>query len=161
MIHQKSLVKVFPAWAGMILFPKDSVSIFDSIPRMSGDDPLNCLYEFYIWVYSPHERGWSRSNQNFLLKNCVFPAWAGMIPKPLNLLNQPIRIPRMSGDDPNNRIWGNQDLEYSPHERGWSLFSLISHQLFHVFPAWAGMILYRDLGKVLFSSIPRMSGDDP
>ena len=111
---------VFPAWAGMILMNKSRNRERKGIPRMSGDDPLNRRLYGYEKKYSPHERGWSSSSEFSDLVFWVFPAWAGMILLLLCKLLKPLRIPRMSGDDPRFLpIWF-IFFQYSPHERGWS-----------------------------------------
>ena len=48
----------------------------------------------------------------------VFPARAGMIPKPKKGNNMTERIPRESGDDPAPAPRGHGKNSYSPRERG-------------------------------------------
>ena len=133
---------VFPAWAGMILLSKSFQVHWSRIPRMSGDDPEiehSCLQKY---LYSPHERGWSRVAYRNMYTKEVFPAWAGMILINHEENNYEKSIPRMSGDDPEVDFQNFLFNGYSPHERGWSQSLYRGHKMIPVFPAWAGMIPY-------------------
>ena len=68
------------------------------IPRESGDDP----------PLSPSSKAWVM----------VFPARAGMIPRPQRSPATPSCIPRESGDDPAVRDALGRIPRYSPRERG-------------------------------------------
>ena len=70
-------------------------------------------------------------------------------------------IPRVSGGDP-TRVRDKQVLiQYSPRERGWSLWKLQSLIFLQVFPAWAGVIPILTKFVSCIQSIPRVSGGDP
>ena len=89
---------VFPARAGMILVQPDPQQITKSIPRESGDDPLDVL------------RG--------IVEDHVFPARAGMILRVFRSGKLDVRIPRESGDDPTSATLRCPQPKYSPRERG-------------------------------------------
>ena len=48
----------------------------------------------------------------------VFPAYAGMIPRPVFNRWQPTSVPRIRGDDPNAYAQAQLGTQCSPHTRG-------------------------------------------
>ena len=55
--NPESVIRVFPARAGMILIRRGEPQIRTGIPRESGDDPKLCIEDFIQNGYSPRERG--------------------------------------------------------------------------------------------------------
>ena len=82
----------------MILVSFLGGSIEDCIPRESGDDPFGAYHDADSLV--------------------VFPARAGMIPRPPSSRSTTACIPRESGDDPPTRPSESNLPRYSPRERG-------------------------------------------
>ena len=115
---------VFPAHAGMVPILKRCFSGCSSFPRTRGDGPYGKSPEDVEKAFSPHTRGWSPRRLLVRLWVTVFPAHAGMVPRPWKAVLR--------------------TLMFSPHTRGWSPLAQPSLRDGEVFPAHAGMV--RQLG---------------
>ncbi len=98
--------RLFPARAGMVSRGGTAGPPARALPRASGDGPAGCAVRSPTPASSPHERGWSQSDDQRAGCRLLFPARAGMFPS-----GSP-RVPRCCGS--------------SPRERGWQAGSLLS-----------------------------------
>ena len=92
--------QVFPACAGM--FPKTHRWFWSParFPRMRGDVPISSVNSSDTRKFSPHARGCSAAQILLNLAMKVFPACAGMFPRPCHGVNFTPGFPRMRGDVP-------------------------------------------------------------
>ena len=135
-----SISRVFPAYAGVILFSLALIKTLYSISRIRGGDPSLFSAVHVPIEYFPHTRGWSRANIFHCLHSKVFPAYAGVI-LVWRFRNRCLcSISRIRGGDPINLRAKRKVFMYFPHTRGWSLPCLESITLTLVFPAYAGVI---------------------
>ena len=130
---------VFPAYAGMFLWPTPHHHGLTSFPRIRGDVPMFSMVARLIGKFSPHTRGCSAVNMLFHVVMHVFPAYAGMFLKIISERENLPRFPRIRGDVPAEL--DKQDVmdEFSPHTRGCSSYQRDVTVGFGVFPAYAGM----------------------
>ena len=91
----------------------------------------------------------------------VFPAHAGMFLDSVFQVALPVRFPRARGDVPENKPYGPAKLMFSPRTRGCSFIVLVALVCDRVFPAHAGMFLYRVGRTGVRSCFPRARGDVP
>ena len=111
---------LFPACAGVILVQEIYWWSWETFPRMCGGDPRKRMNAGKALGFSPHVRGWSRSNGKTYGFCELFPACAGVILFPYFWCFLGLPFPRMCGDDP--RFWVQENIRtcFSPHVRGWS-----------------------------------------
>ena len=93
-----SVLYVFPAWAGMNRISYIRMKIFESVPRVGGDEPAA------VTPFAPAD--------------FVFPAWAGM--NRLTVLTPTFLfcVPRVGGDEPDMTKQFIDDSSCSPRGRG-------------------------------------------
>src|SRR5437868_5136426 len=91
----------------------------------------------------------------------VFPARAGMDPRPAGRLENAACIPRTRGDGPAFEIMRYLVVRYSPHARGWTQSSTADRLVAPVFPARAGMDPDERTNASRIQRIPRTRGDGP
>ena len=114
-----------------------------------------------IRLFSPQVRGWSYEVWYLESSDNVFPAGAGVIPFLFLFLEEVLSFPRRCGGDPHlsNSHW--LFVMFSPQVRGWSSDCNISYRWALVFPAGAGVILWKWNNCSSFSGFPRRCGGDP
>ena len=110
----------FPAPAGMD--PGDGVrrGRGAGIPRTRGDGPSRRWWPRRRPGDSPHPRGWTLAEVADAHPDRGFPAPAGMDPPPAAPGPSGPRIPRTRGDGPSGVLIPAEDVEDSPHPRGWT-----------------------------------------
>ena len=152
---------VYPACAGIDLFPLSSLPSVHSLPRMRGDRPPLSCWGGSIWRFTPHARGSTRLFSRFSLFFGVYPACAGIDLASKTSYSFSACLPRMRGDRPTLAVASIATLAFTPHARGspceeWRL-SLTTG----VYPACAGIdpVLY-DI-HAPYARLPRMRGDRP
>ena len=126
-------------------------------------------------------RGWSSDYNRLVFFQQLFPAHAGVIPTPLKTESTPKTFPRTCGGDPNLRAYlktmipfprtcggdpmcsSTLDLKcsFSPHMRGWSWLLTMWQAWYPLFPAHAGVILWRWRRSRIWSAFPHTCGGDP
>ena len=89
---------LFPAYAGVILYGKDSKKYYEAFPRIRGGDP-----RFFICP---------------AIDRPLFPAYAGVIPEIWNSCLRSAAFPRIRGGDPQFAVNGADINSFSPHTRG-------------------------------------------
>ena len=139
--YKKSLLGVFPAYAGMFLSIARFKSISWCFPRIRGDVPTLIHTLACLRTFSPHTRGCSVVQIRF---ECL-----------------KIRFPRIRGDVPPTLSVTSQSMWFSPHTRGCSADAIGDKPVDVVFPAYAGMFLENLPVKVITTSFPRIRGDVP
>ena len=152
---------VFPACAGMFLFPWPRTRWGSCFPRMRGDVPVPSAVRVLGSSFSPHARGCSRYGFPAERGCRVFPACAGMFLFRSRTREVGPGFPRMRGDVPSLRVVSGRNFLFSPHARGCSSSDFTTVNSDVVFPACAGMFpIAVPLGTALVS-FPRMRGDVP
>ena len=156
---------VFPAYAGVFLYSFLDVFWRVSVPRIRGGVPLMLAaggqkakgsvprirggvpvaYEVALDVSrcSPHTRGCSCIIPAADRRRRVFPAYAGVFPGDKELRANPVSVPRIRGGVPGSvamTTWVNM---CSPHTRGCSYPKLKVAPVGNVFPAYAGVFLFK------------------
>ena len=111
---------VFPAYAGMFLYPPLKLLTQGGFPRIRGDVPGNPKPTSTTRRFSPHTRGCSRSQWRTKRGEVVFPAYAGMFLPPTRPGCAAPGFPRIRGDVPKGKIEGTPPLTFSPRMRGCS-----------------------------------------
>ena len=159
--HQKSLVHVLPAHAGVILSACACVSPIDRITRTCGGDPIHWIIFNLENTYYPHMRGWSYHYRIFLSVGQVLPAHAGVILAIQLLMLTHQCITRTCGGDPSANRHFVSRRPYYPHMRGWSSDTTETCHLEAVLPAHAGVILMELVLLVAGACITRTCGGDP
>jgi len=128
---------------------------------MRGDPPSFVAIEFETRGSTPHARGSTQTQLGSRSLQQVYPACAGIHPQAYTTLVAFYGLPRMRGDPP-GKVYIGQALDMStPHARGSTLQSLVSSAGHDVYPACAGIHLYRDVVESLAAGLPRMRGDPP
>ena len=112
-------------------------------------------------VFSPHPRGWTPPGLPCSSRTIVFPAPAGMDPRESAGHICRARFPRTRGDGPKPGHGEYGWDTFSPHPRGWTAVPRASSHGTTVFPAPAGMDLYRYISLLTPKSFPRTRGDGP
>ena len=153
--------EVFPAYAGMFLGGGRSIFCRRGFPRIRGDVPGCKPGSGLIGSFSPHTRGCSAHDMEDFAVNYVFPAYAGMFPRPPVWAGKAPCFPRIRGDVPVLPDTFKAVFEFSPHTRGCSpkRTGYLTH--FSVFPAYAGMFLPQYLFTCPYQCFPRIRGDVP
>ena len=130
---------VFPAHAGMFLFPMTPSNRSVRFPRSRGDVPCCARRLLCVWRFSPLTRGCSQALRKLVDRDQVFPAHAGMFLRAAAMKIGVSRFPRSRGDVPPQkhapRVFG----KFSPLTRGCSQNHRHRRSPRNVFPAHAGM----------------------
>jgi len=152
---------VYPACAGIHLSLARQVSTASCLPRMRGDPPQEHRQYSRYRQSTPHARG---STLEKLLEDYadgVYPACAGIHHREAALYIYGDSLPRMRGDPPQNASDFWRDAVSTPHARG-STPPLGYLNVFGVvYPACAGIHLYRKTVVFIGCGLPRMRGDPP
>ena len=150
-----------PARAGMGLPLPSFFSSPRGLPRASGDGPITLGRPTLLFVVAPRERGWAlRSHSRKpLSRGC--PARAGMGPCKTCRPAPTPRLPRASGDGPEDYLEYDVELPVAPRERGWALVSYCDEFLPRGCPARAGMGPGASTRSMSDRRLPRASGDGP
>ena len=134
-----TLLKAFPAYAGMFPITVPTTASQKSFPRVCGD----------VSIQASDER----------TSNEAFPAYAGMFLGRLRKATLPLSFPRVCGDV-SDRYSGKQLYhQLSPRMRGCFRKSDWHYPDGDAFPAYAGMFLVCGLVKVVLTCFPRVCGD--
>ncbi len=156
-----TVVRVFPARAGMVPHPARTTRRPGRVPRASGDGPFKNMSSIRLSTCSPRERGWSHQTRMRVPRLVVFPARAGMVPWRASLVQGGRGVPRASGDGPESSHSADTRSPCSPRERGWSNRRAAWRATAGVFPARAGMVPPRRESSRRPRCVPRASGDGP
>ena len=89
---------LFPAYAGVILLPRDSNAVCNTFPRIRGGDP--------------------EENVPGMIRSTLFPAYAGVIPLDDFFIACSLSFPRIRGGDPYTDDADKEYVAFSPHTRG-------------------------------------------
>ena len=111
---------VFPAHAGVI--PDLSIMAYCKFcfSRTRGGDPKSIIINSQNITFFPHTRGWSWSEELFMINLSVFPAHAGVIPCISLATRWRKSFSRTCGGDPEKVPSGLTLPLFFPHTRGWS-----------------------------------------
>ena len=156
-----SLMKVFPACAGMFLVHNFLHGGGFSFPRVRGDVPDVTRNLRMMGEFSPRARGCSCKCSVWGSIRCVFPACAGMFRSCSRAFRAFRCFPRVRGDVPVNAQCGGVFAVFSPRARGCSLLMLPPPNGRSVFPACAGMFQTGQTSGLPRKSFPRVRGDVP
>ena len=172
---------VFPAYAGMFLYPPLKLLTQGGFPRIRGDVPPRTCRLSPAWRFSPHTRGcsdqllpmiehgrvfphtrgcsWKPKTHKYNAK--VFPAYAGMFPFSMANKAGRSRFPRIRGDVPHSNCASGVGDTFSPHTRGCSQQPYARSGGAQVFPAYAGMFRRPWPPPTCLRRFPRIRGDVP
>ena len=154
-------IQVFPALAGVILGLLNLWRYLCRFSRTRGGDPSWPIFVHRMVMFFPHSRGWSRYYWTGVHHRRVFPALAGVILDVNEIWKKKVRFSRTRGGDPKYGPLVGQPFEFFPHSRGWSYRETWYFMEEKVFPALAGVILYRRTYWLRTRSFSRTRGGDP
>ena len=152
---------VFPACAGMFLFPPEKRVENQRFPRVCGDVPHCINLAGVISVFSPRVRGCSFPLVNPPFYRMVFPACAGMFRPFCPFSASAASFPRVCGDVPRFVYDFLPELMFSPRVRGCSSHPNSRAWRQSVFPACAGMFRTHAAAPGRRHRFPRVCGDVP
>ena len=98
-----TLLRVFPAYAGMFPHHHAYATPRPRFPRIRGDVPRFLIFSPASPQFSPHTRGCSNTLPQAKKLVKVFPAYAGMFLRELVAVLGPDGFPRIRGDVPPRR----------------------------------------------------------
>ena len=153
--------RVFPAHAGMFLSGMTFFPTRPRFPRARGDVPNLSAATQRLKAFSPRTRGCSQFIETYEPIVRVFPAHAGMFPRPCRQGKVMVRFPRARGDVPAVVHSKSNLLGFSPRTRGCSRHGRNLPHWGHVFPAHAGMFRTRSVICGWRFGFPRARGDVP
>ena len=130
---------VYPACAGIDLIFRRFGETCRSLPRMRGDRPTSDGYLSSICLFTPHARGSTRPSASFWTTESVYPACAGIDPKPIHKITRTVCLPRMRGDRPTKRTGRHLPGAFTPHARGSTGQGVGRGSMPGVYPACAGI----------------------
>ena len=156
-----SVMRVFPACAGMFPLEKAKSNEWTSFPRVRGDVPSTLENPSDISRFSPRARGCTEEASDAEYERKVFPACAGMFRRRKNSAPKNVSFPRVRGDVPVGSITCISPLEFSPRARGCSGHTCILRGPANVFPACAGMFRRKAAHRAAPQCFPRVRGDVP
>ena len=151
----------FPAYAGMFRASYPGPRVLSSFPRIRGDVPDASSGRTNEPVFSPHTRGCSCDATLGASEAEVFPAYAGMFLRSVNIPRAVICFPRIRGDVPTDKSKVLLYQVFSPHTRGCSFFAKSFEDATEVFPAYAGMFRLLTYQHSAADGFPRIRGDVP
>ena len=152
---------VFPAGAGMDRHPLLGTSPVTCFPRRRGDGPGPVTGRRKDGTFSPQARGWTVTPSRRQLVRTVFPAGAGMDPRPRLKEDDSMSFPRRRGDGPLTPPYPARPAPFSPQARGWTRVQRGPRPAGLVFPAGAGMDPAAPARRGPGASFPRRRGDGP
>ncbi len=91
----------------------------------------------------------------------VYPACAGIDPRGPCIVWLRACLPRMRGDRPKLKYYGERSGKFTPHARGSTRGELAGKEHALVYPACAGIDRYPPKVNLFESRLPRMRGDRP
>ena len=112
--------RVFPACAGMFLFPPPRHHHHPGFPRVRGDVPILQGVADVVAEFSPRARGCSDYKCSLPVLGTVFPACAGMFLPQFFGADWREGFPRVRGDVPLNKLTQLRLAQFSPRARGCS-----------------------------------------
>ncbi len=111
-------IRVYPACAGIDRASGSDCKIVNRLPRMRGDRPLTPRVLAWKIPFTPHARGSTVLLNNGMSRQEVYPACAGIDPKPdFQCIFQEC-LPRMRGDRPLLDRFFRKAAGFTPHARG-------------------------------------------
>ena len=158
---RNSIVRVFPALAGVILSINPLQPFAKSFSRTCGGDPISMTDRDLDTLFFPHSRRWSRFKRGYICHRWVFPAHAGVIPDKAWQWCLRLSFSRTRGGDPRIPWTGIAGYKFFPHTRGWSQANTDACIRFMVFPAHAGVIPVSKTWRKHARSFSRIRGGDP
>ena len=153
--------QVYPACAGIDLFPVLGFVPLERLPRMRGDRPGSKKSVEKSEKFTPHARGSTIRLPAFLERMSVYPACAGIDLVLSYFPIPPSGLPRMRGDRPGNGGELAIVRRFTPHARGSTLFGPAVGNLEQVYPACAGIDPQYTVVLAKYAGLPRMRGDRP
>jgi len=136
-------LQVYPACAGIDLQKIKNKNYRKSLPRMRGDRPRTMVLYSQRIRFTPHARGSTHLPTSDLERLNVYPACAGIdLKESLTDAGIPC-LPRMRGDRPpaiTNKVLMNL---FTPHARGSTALPHSDPHPIWVYPACAGIDLFR------------------
>ena len=151
----------FPAHAGMDPWAAPPSVDRRRLPRTRGDGPFRVRPRATVSRASPHTRGWTPRLLGRGLRECGFPAHAGMDPDVTDIPEIHRRLPRTRGDGPIEFLPQRAFDRASPHTRGWTRTHRRGQESEVGFPAHAGMDLQGAVATTQLQGLPRTRGDGP
>ena len=130
-------------------------------PRVRGDVPTFASTTIAPMMFSPRARGCSGSEAGTAMRSAVFPACAGMFLVSVVMGGCFSCFPRVRGDVPSTAACSGDRWWFSPRARGCSAGQVIRSLENVVFPACAGMFLFREAKVSGIECFPRVRGDVP
>ena len=152
---------VFPAYAGVVQWADRGDRAHRRFPRIRGGGPSSPKNSPTPGSFSPHTRGWSREVWLFGECDCVFPAYAGVVPVAIHPGLDHAGFPRIRGGGPGGIITVWRGTPFSPHTRGWSHVAVDRVAVLTVFPAYAGVVPAGSIWTTSASGFPRIRGGGP
>ena len=128
---------------------------------MRGDRPQSSALSRQKFSFTPHARGSTSPEPSPGRPPTVYPACAGIDLKSCRTIPAASRLPRMRGDRPVLFAHQAHIVQFTPHARGSTLFTLVEKVEFIVYPACAGIDLLASGGSRRGYRLPRMRGDRP
>ena len=106
-------------------------------------------------------RGWSSTCKQAFISCNICPAYAGVILTITGRETAPHNLSRVCGGDPNQPLENAKIALFVPRMRGWSSDLLAFFVACFICPAYAGVILSFNCGKVRRKNLSRVCGGDP
>ena len=110
--------EVYPACAGIDLGSMPKYFRQSCLPRMRGDRPIRTSGLCQNTPFTPHARGSTYGRIRRNRRKSVYPACAGIDPKPFLFARCNHSLPRMRGDRPVRGCPGCRSGMFTPHARG-------------------------------------------
>jgi len=157
----REFLLVYPACAGIDPWTFSSPYFTLCLPRMRGDRPRPFGLSASCATFTPHARGSTLLEKQFLSHEVVYPACAGIDLCGKDFLDIFLRLPRMRGDRPQTETTVPSQSQFTPHARGSTYRKFVHLSTFSVYPACAGIDLYVIHSPSIIICLPRMRGDRP
>jgi len=136
---------VYPACAGIDQIDVPSQPLFGRLPRMRGDRPPRLSLSLIVISFTPHARGSTFNALPPSARKSVYPACAGIDRPRVYGEVGCWSLPRMRGDRPQPTSTITGIFLFTPHARGSTVTLLQVACQFFVYPACAGIDLWRFL----------------
>ena len=128
---------------------------------MRGDRPPSRTESAYMLPFTPHARGSTPSPAVIARLRTVYPACAGIDLGAVVKDGTVDCLPRMRGDRPAETGPPCPVHRFTPHARGSTVTLACGSSLILVYPACAGIDLFKQAFQPFTFCLPRMRGDRP
>ena len=152
---------ICPAYAGMIPSFKASAVGLSHLSRVCGDDPLSLNTSSSDIEFVPRMRGWSRGENDQLVRKNICPAYAGVILLTRAEIATFLYLSRVCGGDPKWLGQKEKNPKFVPRMRGWSQSRRVERKRLHICPAYAGVIPKLIILELSLKNLSRVCGGDP